>query len=802
MATSGYYRHPAIHGDTVVFVSEDDLWAVPAGGGIARRLTANLGAISSPYFSPDGKLIAYTGRDEGHSEVYCMDAAGGPARRLTYLGVSTRVIGWTPDGSSILFASDHEQSVDRVPVAYSISVEGGMPVRLPIGPALSISVTSRNRTVIGRNNNDPARWKRYKGGTAGDVWVDAEGAGEFRRLIQLKGNVGRPMWIGDRVFFLSDHGGVANIYSTTAQGDDLKQHTHQKAFYVRFPSTDGERIVYHAGADLYVYDTRSDSEHKISVEYHSPCVYKQRKFTDAAKYLHGYALSPKGESLAITTRGKSFAFGNWEGAATELGGDTTVPVRIRLTRWLNDGARMVTVTDRGGEEALEIHESARPGECVRLDALDIGKPNNMRVSPTANKVALSNHRNELILVDLDASTLTVIDKSIFSGISGFDWSSDGRWIAYGLSSTQYTTEIKLWDGTTSETHTVTKPMLNDFSPAFDPEGKYLYFIGQRELNPVYDMLTFDLGFPRGDRPYLITLQAGLTSPFQPVPHPLTETSKPKEKQGESSGDEDKDKGTEPAGDDQTVQPVVIDLEGISDRVVAFPVPLGSYHQIAGIRSKALFTSYPVMGTLRQGNGDESAPRGVLESFDFKEQKHEALIHRVSDFEIGPDRKTIVYRSDKKLRVLSAGSKPDEKAGQEAGRRSGWIDLGRIRVSVDPQVEWEQMAREAWRLQRDHFWTENMSSIDWTAVWHRYSPLIARVGTRAEFSDLMWEMQGELGTSHAYEMGGDYRSEPAYPQGFLGANLGYDAANGSYRVDHIVQGDAGDARSSSPLSALV
>ena len=806
MAISGYYRHPTIHGDTVVFVSEDDLWAVPTEGGVARRLTANLGAISSPYFSPDGKLIAYTGRDEGHSEVYCMDAEGGPATRLTYLGVSTNVIGWTPDGASILFSSDHEQPVDRIDIAFSIPVDGSLPVQLPIGPALSISVKSGNRTVIGRNNNDPARWKRYKGGTAGDIWVDADGSGEFRRLVQLNGNVGRPMWIGDRVYFLSDHAGIANIFSTTAQGEDLTQHTHQKAFYVRFPSTDGEQIVYHAGADLYVYDTRSGREHQIDVKYHSPCVYRQRKFTDAAKYLQSYALSPHGDSLAITSRGKSFTFGNWEGAVKELVADSSAPVRIRLTQWLNDGERMVTVTDRGGEEAIEIHDAALSSEPIRLSALDIGKPTDMQISPAANRAAISNHRNELVVVDLDAATLTLIDKSIFGGIAGFDWSPDGRWIAYAFSGTQYTSEIKLWDGTTSETHTVTRPMLRDTAPAFDPEGKYLYFIGQRELNPVYDMLTFDLGFPRGERPYLITLQAGLTSPFQPTPHPLTESGKAKEKQGDAAADEDKDKDKDgeksaEAGDDVTKKPVVIDLEGIADRVVAFPVPEGVYHRIAGIRSKALFTSYPVMGALRQGNnGDDSAPRGVLESFDFKEQKHEALIHRVSDFEVGSDYKTMVYRSDKKLRVVTAGAKPDDKAGQEPGRRSGWVDLGRVKVSVDPQIEWQQMAREAWRLQRDHFWTENMSSINWTAVWHRYSPLIARVGTRGEFSDLMWEMQGELGTSHAYEMGGDYRPEPTYPQGFLGANIGYDAANACYRIDHIVKGDAGNARSSSPLCA--
>src|SRR5579871_1380442 len=219
MSTSGYYRFPAIHKDRVVFTSEDDLWSVPASGGVANRLTANLGAISHPFFSPDGTLLAFTGREEGNNEVYLMPSEGGPVKRLTYLGVNSNVIGWTPDGKKILFSSDHGQPFGRAGVVYSLSLEGGAVETMPIGPAVSISVTSGNRTVIGRNNNDPARWKRYKGGTAGDIWVDAEGEGLFRRLIQLKGNIGRPMWIGNRIYFLSDHEGIANIYSCAPNGE-------------------------------------------------------------------------------------------------------------------------------------------------------------------------------------------------------------------------------------------------------------------------------------------------------------------------------------------------------------------------------------------------------------------------------------------------------------------------------------------------------------------------------------------------------------------------------------------------------
>ncbi|MCW3098734.1 MAG: hypothetical protein JWL77_4352, partial [Chthonomonadaceae bacterium] len=800
MSTFGYFRYPALHGETVVFVSEDDLWTAPASGGIARRLTANLGTITSPFISPDGKTIAFTGREEGNNEVYVLPIEGGPVRRVTYTGANSTVVGWTPDGTKILFASDFEQPFDRQHDIYTVSPEGGLPEPFRVGHALSISVREDNKIVLGRNNNDPARWKRYRGGTAGDLWIDAEGRGEFRRLVTLNGNLARPMWVGNRVFFLSDHDGIANIYSCTPDGQDIKQHTHRTDYFARFPATDGMRIVYHAGGDLYLYDPSDDTDTKIEVAYHSPHVARQRKFVDAAKYMDGYDLSPQGQALTINSRGKSFTLGNWEGAVVQQGGDNAAsPVRYRLTTWLNDGKRVITVTDSEGEDTLEIHSVTEKTPPKRIEGLDIGRPMSLLVSPTADQVILANHRNQLLFVDLVEGTMQEIDRSDHARIHGANWSPDGRWVAYGFSTTMYTSAIKLWERTTGVTQAITEPILSDTDPAFDPEGKYLYFIGQREFNPVYDGLHFDLGFPKGTRPYLITLKADTPSPFIPQARPLHEMPKPKPETEEITPEEEATGEVPSKPADALPKSVEIDLEGILNRVVAFPVPEGRYGQIAGIKGKVLFTTYPVEGALGSGVPDPG-PRGVLEMYDLKELKHEPLIGKVSEFTLSQDGKTLAYRSGRKLRVVVAGMKPDDKAGAEPGRKSGWIDLGRIKVSVEPGVEWRQMAREAWRLQRDYFWTADMSQVDWDAVWNKYAPLVDRVGTRGEFSDLMWEMQGELGTSHAYEMGGDYRSEPNYPTGFLGANLTFDKEAAVYRIGHIVQGAPGEARASSPLLA--
>ena len=827
MSLSGYYRYPAISGETIAFVSEDDLWIVPASGGVARRLTAGLAAVMHPRFSPDGATLALTGREEGNSEVYVMPAEGGPMRRITYLGVTSLVAGWTPDGNEILFTSDSGQPFDRVLAVHSVPVEGGPPRAWDLGPAMSVAVAPGGRIVIGRNAVDPARWKRYRGGTAGDLWVDADGGGEFRRLVTLNGNLASPMWIGNRVFFLSDHEGFGNIYSCLPDGGDLRRHTHHDDFYVRYPSTDGKKIAYHAGADLYVYDPAADSSARVDVSYRSQRVQRQRKFVETAKYLESWDPHPAGHSVAVTARGKSFAFGAFEGPVVEQatpdsalspfpageggrgvrspfpageGGRGVRPVRRSLTAWLNDGERLVTIANLGLEDVLEIHRLSGEREPARLEALDLGRVYALKISPTHDHVALANHRNQLLFVDLADGKLTVVDRSEHQRIHGMDWSPDGRWIAYGFSATQLTSEIRLWDRTSGRIHVVTRPILGDFQPAFDPEGAYLYFLGRRDLNPVYDGLHFELGFPRGVRPFLVTLKADRKSPFVPSPTPLQEEAKPQAAQPAASPEEEAT-GEAPAGPPSAAPAVEIDLDGIADRVLAFPVPEGIYSQIAGIKGKALFVSWPVEGALGQEsfNGDQR-PAGSLEMFDLKELKQETLTGGISGFALSRDGKTLLYRSGQRLRLVKAGEKPDDKNGDRPGRRSGWIDLGRVRVSVDPGLEWRQMALDAWRLQREFFWTPDMSGLDWEGIWERYSPLLDRVGTRAEFSDLMWEMQGELGTSHAYEMGGDYRQEPSYPIGFLGADLAFDKDGACWRIARLLRGEPGEQNSFSPLMA--
>ena len=800
---SGYYRSPTICQDTIVFVCEDDLWTVPVEGGVARRLTSNLGAAGSPRLSPDGEHLAFAGREEGPSEVYIMPALGGEAKRLTYQGSNVSIVGWDTDGKHILYSSGAGLAFD--PWIWKLSSEGGEPQRLPYGPANHIDFSDDGGVIIGRLTREPARWKRYRGGTAGQLWIDTEGDGQFQPLAPVDSNFTTPMWIGERIYFISDHEGVGNIYSCLPSGEDVQRHTHQDTYYCRLAQTDGRRIVYHAGADLFVYNLESDTENRVDVEFRSPRIQRQRKFVNASAYLQEFNPAPDGHALAVTVRGKPFTMANWEGAVLQHG--ERDGARYRFTQWLNDAKRLVTISDAAGEEALEIHTRDGSADIVRLDTLDIGHVRGLSVSPQTetdenDRVLLVNHRFELLHIDLETHELRTLDKGHYHSIRGAAWSPDGKWCAYSFPATETTRSIKLCKIETGETWFVTEPEFSDFAPAWDPDGKYLYFLSSREFDPVYDSLHFDLGFPSAMRPLLVTLQETLGNPFVPEPRPLEEEKEDKDKEDEEKKDEEDkaaDEKSEKKKDKR--EPITIDLEGISQRVVAFPYPRGNYGQIAGIEGKVIFTAFPIPGT--SSSDDDSRPRGVLHVYDFKEQKKDTLVSGIEGFRLSRDGKTLVYVTGNRLRAIRAGKKVEAEKPESRGgpnRQTGWIDLNRIKASIVPTAEWHQMYREAWRLQRDFFWTEDMSGVDWEHVYQRYLPLLDRIATRGEFSDLMWEMQGELGTSHAYEMGGDYRGSPNYAQGFLGADYAYDAENNGYRITHIPRGDVWDASKDSPLNA--
>jgi tricorn protease len=776
-----YLRHPSIRGDTVLFVTDDDLWQVGDRGGTARRLTAGLSEPATPFMSPDRKWIAFVGRDEQHAEVYVMPGGGGLARRMTWLGPDTMVRGWTPDGR-IVFVTTYGQPFFRNYRAYTLDPAGGLPQLLPLGQVNHLALGEDGLKIIGRNTADPARWKRYKGGTAGHLWINHEDRNTFRRLHALKGNLTSPMWVDGRVYFLSDFEGVSNLYSCAADGSGVARHTDHDEFYARHAATDGARIVYQCGADIWLFDPRANRAARLDIEIRSHRTQAVRRFVKAEDHLGPFQVHPAGHSLAIEVRGKLFDFALWEGAVRQRGARDAV--RYRHGQWLADGSTLVAVSDASGEERVQVFDE----DGGRTLDWDVGRVIAMRAAPTGRRIAISTHRNEVLIGDLGSGELRQIDRSDCGSTEDLAWSPDGGWLAYTFAVSTRHTAIKLHGVEAGSSTLLTAPEFRDYCPSFDPAGRYLYFLSIRTFDPVYDSVQFELSFPRAARPYLIALQARGPAPFEPAP------------KGFATAERDDKATAEPPA--KTVR---IDLDGIAGRVSPFPVPENRFGQIAGAaHDKVIWNVLPIVGA--HGRGGHKEPKGTLEAFDLSTGAAETIADGVEAFEVARDGVTVVYRDGKRLRALSAAAKKngtDRKApgDDKPSRESGWIDLARLRVSVEPRQEWRQMLREVWRLQRDHFWVPDMSGNDWNAVLAQYEPLLDRVSTRAELSDLIWEMQGELGTSHAYEMGGDHRRPPAVALGYVGAELRLVEDDQTYEIVAIVSGDPWEPTADSPLNAV-
>ena len=779
---SGYYRFPTINNSKIVFVADDDLWCVSLENSKAYRLTTNLSEVSSPLLSPDGKLIAFVGTEDGNNEVYVMPSDGGPSTRLTYDGAFvSKICAW--NNNDIIFATDLSQPFGRVSNLAKINKKGGSTTLLKYGISSNISFGSPG-AVLGRNTADPARWKRYKGGTAGEIWISLDDKLNFKKLISLKGNMACPMWIKERIYFLSDHEGISNIYSCLKSGRSLKQHTYHKNYYARNATTDGKNIIYQSGADIYCFNILKNDSTKVEINFKSSMIQRSRKFVNPESYLEDISINNDGSMISFVSRGKSFCMGNWNGPVYQQG--KTDGVRYQKPRFLNDDKKIAIVSDEAGNEQLEIHFIKNKKRAKTIN-LDIGRPYDMKISPLKDEIVISNHRNELILVDLRKNSMHKIDKSKFSIIgSNFNWSPDGRYVAYSCSFNSRVNGIKIYDVKNKKSYKVSDPILNDFNPVFDPTGKYLAFLSNRIFNPVYDNMHFDLGFPRGEKPYILTLSKETSSPlYKASPKPIKEKNKEESKKN-------KDKKLK----------VRIDFDGIENRIMAIPTEEGIFGNIGFVNNKLFYSVHPDHGSF----GDipwydfTSPDTSTILFYDLDQNKEKVFMSNISSFMIYPNLDRILIKSKNELRILDTNTVPSKDVINKSGfdTSSGKVDLNRARVSIEPISEWKQMFSEAWRLQRDFFWVKNMSGINWKKIHERYFKLVERIQTRSEFSDLVWEMQGELGTSHCYEFGGDYKPRRNYQIGLIGADLQYDEKNKAYKIVKLIKGDVWSGYITSPL----
>jgi tricorn protease len=779
----GYYRQPALAGDSIVFVSEGDLWKVPVKGGVATRLTTHVGEEGMPAVSPDGQTLAFLAQYEGPTEVYTLPLAGGTPRRRTFGAGGVTFIGWTPDGQLLYSTTHHSTLPSTQLVRLDVSGKNGVTPRLvPLAQAADGCFDAPGKTLyFTRLPFQGSHTKRYRGGTAQNLWKFTEGEGEARPLTaDYKGTSKSPLWWQGRVYFVSDRDGTMNLWSMAPDGGDLRQHTRHKGWDVAAPSLRDGRIVYQLGADLHLYDIAADKDRRVPITLGSDFDQtRERWVAKPMEYLTAAHLAPDGSRVVLTARGRVFVAPHRQGRFVEA--TRQEGVRYRDARFLPGGKKLLALSDQSGEVELwtlpangvgKAEQLTQSGEVLRWEAVP---------SPDGKLIAHRDKNQRLFVFDMAQKKDRLVEESKIGDLEGLRWSPDGKWLAYVSPAENEFEQIKLYGVADGKVTALTSDRFDSYSPAWSPDGKWLYLLSDRNLKSVvkspwgnYQPEPF---LDKKTRVYQIALTEELRSPFTPADelHPEKKDKKePKKK------DEEKKPAPPPA--------VKIELAGIQARLQEVPLPPGNYRSLS-VTDKALFW-------LSTPSGEEkSALQAAAITNDNIEVK--TVAPEVKSYELSQDgKKLLLHKGDNKgdkLYIVDAAAAPADLAKKEV-TLDGWA------LSVQPREEWRQMFVEAWRLERDYFYDRGLHGVDWKAMLKKYLPLVERVNSRSELSDLLGQMVSELSALHIFVAGGDYRkgSDKVDPAS-LGAVLARDEAGGGYRVAHIYRSDPDEPERLSPLS---
>ncbi|MGW1756838.1 S41 family peptidase [Streptomyces mirabilis] len=789
-----YLRFPHLHGELVAFTAEDDVWVAPLdGGGRAWRVSADNMPVNHPRISPDGTTVAWTSTRDGAPEVHAALLEGGPSTRLTYWGSSkTQVRGWTPDGQVLALSTQGQASLRRS-WARAVPLDGGPATTLPYGPVGDVVHGGPGVLLLSAPmGREAAWWKRYRGGTAGKLWIDraggdGTGAGEFVRLHEdLDGNLEYPLWVGERVAFLSDHEGVGALYSSLADGSDLRRHTPIDGFYARHAATDGARVVYASAGELWLLDDLDGAEpRRLDLRLGGQRVDQQPHLVSASRWFSAAAPDHTGRGSAVSVRGAVHWVTHRSGPARALAARPGVRARLPRAFRVEGEEYVVWVTDAAGDDALEFAPATglAPGATPRrLAAGQLGRVLGLSMAPDGSRAAVASHDGRVLLVERETGEVREVDRSEDGEVSGLVFSPDSAWLAWSHPGPRPLRQLKLANTADLSVTEATPLRFRDYAPAFTLDGKHLAFLSARSFDPVYDEHVFDLAFVGGSRPHLITLAATTPSPFGPQRH------------GRPFEAPDKDETPDSEGAPTTR----IDLDGLADRIVPFPVEAARYSTLRAAKDGLLWLRHPVVGVLgaSRATPNDPDPKTELERYDLAQQRVEHLAADADHFAVSGDGKRVLLWTDGKLKVVPS----DRRASNDDESDTNiTVDLSRVRQTVDPAAEWRQMYDETGRLMRDNFWRPDLGGVDWAGVLDRYRPVLERVATHDDLVDLLWEVQGELGTSHAYvtPRGGWGGGDRA--QGLLGADISRHE-DGSWRIDRILPSETSDPDARAPLAA--
>ncbi len=778
----GYYRQPALWGDTVVFAAEGDLWVATTAGGVAERLTAHAGAESHPAISPDGRQVAFTAAYDGPPDVYVMPLAGGRPQRLTWDNDPSTVVGWTPQGE-VLYTSPRYSTLPG-PELLAIAPESGAWRRIPLAQASDGSFSDDGRTLVfarpgfHRNNT-----RRYEGGTARNLWRFTDGDAEAVNVTpDHAGEDHSPMVSAGTLTWVNDASGMMNLWSMPLEGGAKTQLTDHEEWDVKSPAQDAsrrtQRIVYRLGADLRLFDPATGDDREIDLFLRSDFDQLAERWEDTpGRQITAMALDHTGERVALTSRGRVFVFPAKHGRRLQV--DRQPGVRYRSATFLDE------------DHILLASDATREVEFVAVPANGIGERRQITrgattlrfagiPSPDGSRIAFTDKNNDLRIAVVETGDERVVSQNR-EGVQSFEWSPDGKFLAYSGAALNTFVQIFLYELATGDQIQVTSDRVNSYSPSWSPDGRWLYFLSDRNLRSL-------VGSPWGPRqpePYfdhaIEIYQVGLEEDARPTfwsDDELVREAKKAEaeakKEAADGAEESEGKSeSQGKGDEKDEVKVTVDRHGLESRVWKLPVDSGNYFGLSAVHDALLYFSR------------DSGPDAEMHLVGLSTKPDSKPVTMVSDvrgFQISGDRKKALVRKGQALHVVDA-------APRKADLGETKVDLSGWRFPVSLAEDYEQIFVDAWRLERDYFYDPGMHGLDWEAVLEKYQALLERVTTRDELSDLIGEVVAELAALHVSVRGGEHReAEDDINVANLGARLRRSEGDGGYVIEHLYRTD--------------
>jgi tricorn protease len=779
----GYYRYPAIHGDTIVFTAEGDLWKVSTKGGVAIRLTSNPGEESHAAISPDGRTVAFSAEYEGPLDVYTMPMDGGLPERRTWDGHAL-VAGWTPDGRVLVRTSRYSTLPD--PQLVAIDSKGGREI-IPLATAAQGSYSPDGQTLFfTRLDRQPSWTKRYKGGTAENIWRYDAGSEAVELTGDWAGTSNNPMFWSGRVYFLSDRDGVMNIYSMDEHGRNVRQHTHHLGFDVRSASLSEGRIAYQCGADLWLLDLGSGKDTMIPVTLVSDFDQLRDHWVHKPlEYLTQAHIAPDGSAAVFTSRGEVFTLPAVSGRIVKVAGSSGV--RYREARYMPDGKSIIALSTASGETEFWKFRATGVGQAEQLtrDAKVLrweGVP-----SPDGHWLAYHDKDHQLWLYDMKTKQTRRIAQSMVDDFSDLSWSPDSQWLAYVEAANNTFSLIRVFNTTTGAVEPLTSDRYNSQSPTWSADGKWMYFLSDRMLRSAvrspWGPRQPDPNFDRSIKIYELALTPGVRSPFAPVDelHP----EKPDKPEPPAEGRTSEDKKTAAA------VTVNIDFNGLTLRLNEIPVRPGNYADLQAADKRLCWTELD----------EQPQPKRALSCLDIsnKGDAPEAIISDLKGYEISLDRKKMLVAKGDDYFIFDSSAKAQALADPKTLAKAK-IDMSGWTFVTNPRTEYHALFEDAWRLERDYFYDRHMNGVDWLAMRERYLPLVDRVADREDLNDVIAQMVSELSALHTFVRGGDSRKpSDQVDLASLGAVLRRDERAGGYVVEHVYLHDPDLPNEAPPLA---